>query len=116
MNQGFLGAVVWAPYVGLTVSPPGVGPVAFGEPIDDPNYGRGLISWRTQADGLIVGSAQILVPKGVYTHVVFFSGPARPHGMMGVPQVIEHPIVFDRPGVVELDPIGCGEYLPRASE
>ena len=106
-NHGELTPHVWPPYVGLSTTE--------GEPIDDPNYGRGLISWRTEPDGSILGSARILAPKGIYTHVVFYSGPRKEHPPMPghEPQQVPHPVVFDRPGTIEINPIRNGEYLPR---
>lgn len=104
-NHGKLTAVVWPPYVGLWT--------ALGEPLDDPNYSRGMIRWRTEKDGTILGSARITVPTGAFTHLVFFSGPGLPHPSMGVPQKLEHPVVFDRPGFIDIDPIQNQDYLPR---
>ena len=112
MSLGELKVRVWPPYVGLATSDPGAGPTAAGEPFEDLNYTRGLIAWRTKTDGDVVGAAQIHVPKGIYTHIVFFSGPHRVHALMKANK-LEHPVVFDRPGVVELNPIQDTDYLPR---
>lgn len=115
MSDGFLGALIWPPYVGLTTCHPGGGPLADGEPFDDPDYGRGLIQWRTEKSGMIVGRADILVPAGIYTYIAFFSGPHHTHPMMGESQPTEYAVVFNQPGVIALDPIQCGEYLPRGA-
>jgi hypothetical protein len=112
MSHLQLGATVWPPYIGLSVGDPGpAGTVAAHEPYDDAIYARGMIHWRTENGG-VVGGAKIFAPKGIYTHIVFFSGPHHVHPLMGaVP--LEHPLVFDLPGVVEIDPIRNDEYLPR---
>ncbi len=111
MGLGVLGAVVWPPYIGLSEGDPGAGPTAPGEPFEDLNYTRGMIRWRPEAGG-IMGGAKIFVPKGIYTHLVFFSGPHRVHPLMGTNK-FEQPLVFDRPGVVEIDPIQNQDYLSR---
>lgn len=102
---------VWPPYVGMTTQDPGPpGTLALGEP-DDANYARGMIKWRTE-HGNTIGAAHIYIPKGIYTHIVFFSGPHRNHSLMGANQ-LEQPVVFDAPGMIELNPIHNQEYLPR---
>lgn len=113
MSAGYLGARVWPPYVGLATGEHRNGAIADGEPIADPNYCRGQIMWYTHETGEITGSARITAPKGVYTHLVFFCGPALEHPLMGEPQRLEHPVVFDRPGFIDVDPITDGDYLPR---
>jgi hypothetical protein len=111
-NQGVLGAIVWPPYLGVANCFPGLpGTVAEGEPFDDINYERAMIAWRTE-NGNVLGAAQIYVPKGIWTHLVFFSGPHHAHPLMGANQ-LEQPIIFDRPGIVEINPIVNQNYLPR---
>jgi hypothetical protein len=105
VNYGALNVQVWPPYIGLST--------AEGEPFDDMNYCRGFIQWRTLADKQIVGSAKILAPKGVYTSLVFYWGPDKVHPAADNPHVLEHPVVFDRPGTIEIDPITNNDYLPR---
>lgn len=112
-NHGMLSVVVWPPYVGLASGDPGNGPVALNEPYDDANYARAMIAWRTEPSGVILGSATVSVPKGIWTHVVFFAGPQRDK-LMGCNQ-FEQPVVFDRPGFVELDPIHNQDVLPRGA-
>lgn len=112
-NFGELQFTVWPPYAGLSTSDPGVGPTAPGEPFEDLNYTRAMIQWRTEPDGDILGSARIYIPAGIFTHIVFFSGPGREHPLMAPAKKLDHPIVFDRPGVVELNPIKNTDYLPR---
>jgi hypothetical protein len=110
-NDGRLTIDVWPPYVGLTTQDPGPpGTLALGEP-DDINYARGMIQWRTEGVH-VLGSAHIYIPKGVFTHIVFFCGPHRIHALMGSNQ-LEQPVVFDQPGVLELNPIHNQDYLPR---
>lgn len=113
MSLGRLQIDVWPPYIGLADRFPGnPGEVAQGEPHDNINYARGMIKWRTEDDGQILGSAQIYVPTGVWTHVVFFSGPHHIHPLMGSNQ-FDQPVVYSEPGVLEMNPIQHQQYLPR---
>ena len=112
-GQGQLQAIVWPPYIGLSSSDPGLGPTALGEPFEDPYYARGTIKWRREPDGEVVGGAIVRVPKGIYRFIVFFSGPRREHPLMLPVNPMEHPMVFDRPGDVEIDPINNLGYLQR---
>lgn len=111
-GAGKLTVTVWPPYIGVSAGEPGRGRVIDGEPFDDIDYRRAMIQWRKQPGGTIRGSAKIAAPKGIYTHLVFCSSPHRATIIMGVRQ-LEHPIVFDRPGIVEIDPISNRDYLPR---
>lgn len=104
---GVLSCVVWPTFIGLAESTDGA---LLREVTGDQDYERGQITWRTRTDGLIVGWARIYAPKGVYTHFVFCTGPSE--NVLGVEQM-EHPIVFDRPGFVDVDPISNQDVLPR---
>lgn len=112
-NHGELSVVVWPPYIGLATTGDHNGAIAAGEPFEDINYARGQIMWRTTADDRVLGAARIVAPAGVYSHLVFFCGPGREHPLMGDPQQLEHPVVFDRPGFIDVDPIANQDYLPR---
>lgn len=101
MTHGQLSVVVWPSYIGL-------GP----EPFDDLSYVRGQIAWRQERNS-IVGGARIHAPKGVYSQLLFFNGPQR-DALIGT-KPLEQPIVFDRHGVVEIDPIRNQDYLPRGA-
>jgi hypothetical protein len=61
---------------------------------------RGNIVWFDLVKGL--GRARVYVPKGIYTHSVFCSAPR--DAVMGVNQ-LAHPLVLDRAGFVDVDPI-----------
>lgn len=110
MNQGFLSISVWPTYMGVACGDPGDGPVPNHEPWDEYGYERGQIHWRNE-DDKVLGRAQVWCPKGVYTHLVFCSGCVQP-AMMGF-RPLEQPIVFDRPGLIEVDPIHNQDVLPR---
>ena len=110
-SPGVLGVVVWPTYVGVSGGDPGPGPVPEGEPYEDINYSRGQITWQTEPDGRVWGAAQVFVPKGVWTHFLFCHGPNR-ELMIGQRQ-LEQPIIFDRPGIIDVDPIENRDYLPR---
>lgn len=92
----------WPTYVGVTDGTH--------EPAGD--YRRGAIQWSAQPDGQILGCARIWAPKGTWTHYVFYSGPQDDATVMGI-ATMEHPIIFDRAGVIDVDPIHNHDVLPR---
>lgn len=105
MSEGkvVLGVEVWPLYVGVTdgaAEPTGI------------DYQRGQILWNTHPDGQVLGAARVYVPKGTWTHYVFYSGPQPAATVMGI-VVMEHPIVFDRAGIVDVDPIRNRDIMPR---
>jgi hypothetical protein len=106
-NHGALSVEVWPVYVGLAES---TSETIIREPIFDLAYDRGQITWQTHPDGSIIGRGRVYAPKGVYTHIVFAVAPVE--GVIGTTPR-EHPIVFDRPGWVDIDPIHNQTYLPR---
>lgn len=110
-SPGTLSIVVWPTYMGVSFGDPGLGPVPEHEPFEDINYSRGQITWRTDPDGRVWGSAQVFAPKGIYTHFVFCHGPVR-EMMIGRRQ-LEQPIIFDRPGIIDIEPIENQDYMPR---
>lgn len=110
-GQGFLSFVVWPAYIGVAHDDPGEGPVPLHEPYDDFDYSRGQIIWVPQPDGDVLGHARIYAPKGVYCYLVFCHGPNR-ELMIGKDK-FDQPIVFDRAGFIDIDPIRNSDYLPR---
>jgi hypothetical protein len=102
--------VVWPVYLGAASGHAGDGPLPANEPYDDPNYRRGQILW-TKRSSVTQGRAVIQLPKGVWTHYVFCSGD-QPATMMRCVHM-EQPVVFDRPGFLEVDPIHNHTVIPR---
>jgi len=109
-GHGVLGAVVWPTHMGVSTGEPGPGPVPDHEPWDDLDYNRGQIWWRTE-DGKTYGRASVFAPKGVYTHFLFCLGS--PRETMISSNKLDQPIVFDRAGIIDIDPIQCVDVLPR---
>ncbi len=68
VQEGILAAVVWPTYVGVLDR-------SGSEPVSDPDYERGQISWAIVDGGEVHGGATLLVPKGYYTHLVYFHHP-----------------------------------------
>lgn len=99
---GVFGAVVWPTYLGAATGHPGAGPRANNEP-DDPYYERGQITWELEGEK-IVGRATLHVPAGTYTHLVFCHGPTGLDMMIDHTQ-FEHPLVYERAGVMDVYPI-----------
>lgn len=110
MTSGFgtLALDVWPPYVGLGESADGV---LISEQSGHVNYQRGVILWEIRKDGSVIGSGRVWAPRGTYTHIIFASGPIY-EPWMGV-RKLEHPIVFDRAGFVDINPIHNRELVPR---
>ena len=70
-------------------------------------------------DDVKFGSRTWFLPKTwVYTHIAFFRGPHKeptdslPPPFQGA-ELLGQPLVFDRPGIIEIDPIRNQERLPR---
>ena len=106
-NHGRLSVDVWPTYVGLAEA---TSETVIREPIGDVDYDRGSIFWDTHPDGSITGHGRVWAPKGTYTHILFGHAPVE--SICGV-RKLEHPIIFDRAGFVDIDPIQNQDYLPR---
>jgi hypothetical protein len=109
VNHGELQAIVWPTYIGLGHSNDDM---MFDEFVGDPDYDRGLITWVTRQDSSVYGHGRVYAPKGTYTHFIFAYGPTE--NVCGV-RKSEHPIVFDRAGWVDVDPIENQDVLPRGT-
>lgn len=107
-NHGRLMVDVWPSYIGIGESTDGGATLL--EQADHPDYERGQITWTTHPDGTITGKARVALPKGIYTHLMFCHGPTE--RLIAVEQ-FEHPVVFDRPGFFDVDPIVNKDYVPR---
>jgi hypothetical protein len=110
-GTGVMTAVVWPAYLGVSTDDPGDGWIPQFEPYDDFNYNRGMIVWRPQRNGDVLGAAEVFAPKGRYTHFIFCVGP-HAHGMIGK-RPMAHPIIFLTPGIIDVNPIRNQDYLPR---
>ncbi len=111
-GTGLLSGIVWPVYMGVATGDPGpVWAAPLVEPFGDINYNRGQINWVPQKNGDVLGTAEVFVPKGVYTYLVFCAGPLQ-HGIIGC-RPLEQPLIFDRPGIVDISPIRNRDYLPR---
>lgn len=108
-TRGELSATVWPSFVGLAES---TTENVLRESIGDADYDRGQIDWVRKDTGEITGHGRVHIPKGVYTYVIFATGPVE--AVVGV-RKLEHPIVVDRPGFADISPIRNKELLPRGS-
>lgn len=103
---GVFGAVVWPTHLGATVGHPGAGPRADHEP-DDPYYERGQIAWELEGNR-IVGRATLHVPANrpgeAYEYLIFCHGPTGLDLMIDFSK-FEHPLVYERAGVMDVYPI-----------
>lgn len=95
-NEGVLTIDVWPVYMGVGES---TDDFTLIEQFGHPDYQRGQIRWDTQPDGEIVGFARVLLPAGMYTHLMFCNGPSE---MLVAIEKLEHPLMFDRPGFYDV--------------
>lgn len=77
------------------------------EPADDPDYERSPIAWENTPDGTI-GHARIHLPKGAWTHVLFFQQNNFLRANRNA-----YPIVFDRPGYLDVD-VKAKDFMRQA--
>jgi hypothetical protein len=108
-----LACFIWPVYVGLSLGQPE--PACVGEPIFNPDYQRGQITWTPMPNGEIVGRALIRVPAGDYTHLTYHYGPSVwPSGpqLMGFRQ-LDHGLRFPQAATVEIDPINQGDWVNK---
>jgi hypothetical protein len=101
-GEGVLKFDVWPTFLGVAGQINGSDTVR--EPFGVPNYERGQIDWSANAAGEVVGKARVCLPAGVYTHYVFWAGPQQLSSVMGMTK-LDEPVVFDRPGFLDVDPI-----------
>ena len=101
LGDGKLGATVWPAHAGA-ISVLGC------EPVNHHDYDRGQIKWEMDSSGKIVGRAKVRLPKGEFTHIAFFHTPTGP-SFAGPPMQLDHPIKFDKPGILEVYPISGPE-------
>lgn len=106
-NEGILRVDVWPVYVGMGESTDGITLLEYA---GHPDYQRGMITWEPDPGGDLIGRARILLPAGLYTHILFCHGPVEM--VIGVEQ-LEHPLVFKTAGIFDLNPIHNRSYLPR---
>lgn len=89
-SVGTLKAVIWPAYVGVL-------DIYGAEPSVD--YQRGQIAWDGSG-AEPVGRATVLVPKGYYTHLVYFHHPLS--GKMTGYQSLAHPFDIPVPGKIDI--------------
>lgn len=113
VGSGVLKVTVWPVMIGAASDHPGNGLVPLNEPRGDSDYQRGQIDWTSRPDGTVTGAARVWLPKGVFRYLLFCSGPHE-EALMGSTS-LEQPIVFDRPGYIDIDPIQNQDVLPRGA-
>lgn len=106
-NQGArvaLSAVVLPSHLGASA---GWDVWKFFEPVDDANYERAQILWENTPDGTI-GRARIGLPKGVFTHLLYFQ-----QNNFRRATKLPQPVVFDRPGWLDVD-VKATDFMRQA--
>lgn len=96
VQEGILAAVVWPAYVGVLDR-------SGHEPASDPDYERGQIFWTIEPGDEIHGRATLLVPKGYYTHLVYFHHPTIKLEVGR--QILSQPYDFKVPGGITVEHI-----------
>lgn len=102
IGRGILTAVVWPTHIGV-VGPDGV------EPVGDPEYQRGQITWAV-VDDVLEGMGLVETPAGEWTHVVYGHHPVQ--GEICNVQKFAHPFVFHEPGIITLAKITEHDIRP----
>ena len=105
--DGVLSAVIWPNYVGACTD-------RGEEPISHPDYGRGMIRWDVMPNGELVGRAKVLVPPGMWTHILYCPHPSSPQ--VTAAQKLAHPCVLTSAGEIALDCITESDIRPLAPD
>lgn len=107
INEGVLRAVVWPTHAGACNE--------FGEePISDPDYQRGQLSWGLDESGALTGHCRILVPAGRWCFVVYSHHPARP--VIISAQKLSIPFDLPQASWIDLDGITEADVRPTAPD
>lgn len=106
-GDGVLAFVVWPTHAGA-VNWRGE------EPMFQPEYCRGQISWDMGDDGKLRGRAHIEVPAGEWTHIIYSHDPYKPGFVTA--QKLAHPLVLDEAGCIDLTEITEDEIKPLAPD
>jgi hypothetical protein len=103
-NIGTFGVIVWPSYVGAVN-------VVGQEPMGDPTYHRGQISWDVMPDsGEIIGRAVVDVPAGEWGWMIYCKHPTE-QGFVSA-QKLNHPLALTAPGQITLDCITESDVRP----
>jgi hypothetical protein len=110
-----LSVEVWPTHVGFATDEPGSGPQPAAEPVFNLDYQRGQIGWTTMPGGEVVGATRVMVPPGMYTHMLYLHGPGDLPMMCGSRR-LPHPVVFREAGFIDVDPICYGDWAISKEE
>ena len=103
-GDGTLTMTVWPVYIGLCNANLGTPPfIMAAEPIDDPRYQRGQITWEYR-DGRVVGRARIHCPAGEYTHYLYYQHPTD-QALTGIARMPHDIRLTYETNIVDVDPI-----------
>ena len=104
-GDGVLTMVVWPTHAGA-VNERGE------EPMSDPDYQRGQITWELNEQGRIVGRVKINIPRGMldWTHVIYTHHPTTPTFI--VAQKLAQPMRLPDGGTIDLLDITDDDVKP----
>ena len=104
-GDGVLSFVVWPTHAGA-VNERG------DEPMGDPDYQRGQITWAVNEQGRLVGSVHISVPSGNtdWTHIIYTHNPTKPGFVTA--QKLAHPLRLPEGGSIDLIDITDEDVQP----
>jgi hypothetical protein len=103
VGEGRLTAVIWPTYAGAVM-------VNGDEPMFHTDYLRGQILWGMDNDGYLAGYAQIHVPPGAWTHIIYCRSQFKP-GFVTASK-IEQPMIFYKPDTIVLYHITERDVVP----
>jgi len=103
VGEGTLSFVIWPAYAGAA-NEDGT------EPVSDPDYQRGQISWKVTTQDKILGRTRIQLPAGVWTHILYTHHPSEP--LVITAAKLAHPIVLHQAGYIDLTDITEEDVCP----
>lgn len=108
LPEGVLTLSVWPTHAGALL--------ANGEePISNPDYRRGQITWSVGEDGVIRGKVRIDVPSGEWCYIIYSTHPVK--SVVSAIQPLAHPLRISGPeGCIDLDGITEADVLPKGSQ
>jgi hypothetical protein len=108
-NEGVLSFVVWPTHAGVCNE-------RGEEPISDPDYERGQITWSVNEQGRLVGEVRVRVPRGTldWTHVLYTHHPSSPAIITA--QKLAQPFRLPDGGTIQLLDITDADVAPLAPD
>jgi hypothetical protein len=102
-GDGILSAVIWPSHAGACDE-------QGNEPISNPDYQRGQLSWGLDESGRLTGHCRILVPAGTWCFTIYSHHPTKP--VIINAQKLSPPMILPKAGWIDLDNITEEDIRP----